>query len=326
MTYLYTSYNMYLKKVISMIGPSALYLLCSTLQKKSLIKMDVSYSISLILIISLNALFFFLGMSLNTVVILSFWRSAQLRKKLCHFMTMVLSCCDLLVVLTTHPYGVLTAVLWLTGNLDVFPSWARIWSKLTNIFVGFSLLALLVMNFDRYLATYYPIFHRTSVTKGKLLTLLAILIVVELTLSVMSVNDFLISRHTSIAIFIIILVPPMLFFNCKLFIIARKSRRNNRKSPEMKNTFSFKTISSCLLAVVCFVVLCIPMLVYIGLSINSGYSRTLDSAYIAGVWSRTIASFNSTFNCLIFFWKNTILRTEGMKVIKGLRIRRKDQL
>ena len=182
------------------------------------------------------------------------------------------------------------------------------------------------MNFDRYLATYYPIFHRTSVTKGKLLTLLAILIVVELTLSVMSVNNFLISRHTSVAIFIIILFPPMLFFNCKLFIIARKSRRNNRKSPEMKNTFSFKTISSCLLAVVCFVVLSIPMLVYIGLSINSGYSRTLDSAYIAGLWSTTIASFNSTFNCLIFFWKNKILRTEGMKVIKGLRIRRKDQL
>jgi hypothetical protein len=27
---------------------------------------------------------------------------------------------------------------------------------------------------------------------------------------------------------------------------------------------------------------------------------------------------NSTFNCLIFFWKNNILRTEGMKVIKNI--------
>ena len=43
----------------------------------------------------------------------------------------------------------------------------------------FSLFALLVMNFDRYLATSYPIFHRTSVTKGRLLTLLAILIIVK---------------------------------------------------------------------------------------------------------------------------------------------------
>jgi hypothetical protein len=30
------------------------------------------------------------------------------------------------------------------------------------------LIALLVMNFDRYLATSHPIFHRTSVTKRRL--------------------------------------------------------------------------------------------------------------------------------------------------------------
>jgi hypothetical protein len=29
---------------------------------------------------------------------------------------------------------------------------------------------------------------------------------------------------------------------------------------------------------------------------------------------------NSTFNCLIFFWKNKILRTEGMKLIKSMKI------
>jgi hypothetical protein len=63
----------------------------------------------------------------------------------------------------------------LTVTLDhVYPSWLDISGKVSNIFIGFSLLALLDMNFDRYLATSYPIFHRTSVTKGKLLTLLAI--------------------------------------------------------------------------------------------------------------------------------------------------------
>jgi hypothetical protein len=34
---------------------------------------------------------------------------------------------------------------------------------------------------------------------------------------------------------------------------------------------------------------------------------------------------NSTCNCLIFFWKNKILRTEGMKVIKGMKICRRVQ-
>ncbi len=180
------------------------------------------------------------------------------------------------------------------------------------------------MNFDRYLATYYPIFHRTSVTKGKLLTLIATLIVVGITLYLMCMNN-LISYPVFLLICFTILFPPMLFINYKLFIIARKSRRNNQISPEMKKTFSLKNISSCLLAVACFVLLSIPWFVYIGLRTNSGDSWTLDDAHIAALWAITIISMNSTFNCLILYWKNKILRIEAMKVIKGLRIRRKDQ-
>jgi hypothetical protein len=51
-------------------------------------------------LIAVNEFFFFSGICLNSLVILTFWRSVQLRKKLCYFMIMVLSCCDLLAVLT----------------------------------------------------------------------------------------------------------------------------------------------------------------------------------------------------------------------------------
>jgi hypothetical protein len=214
-------------------------------------------------------------------------------------------------------------MLCLTEKLDVYSRWADIPVTLTNIFVGFSLLALLVMNFDRYLATYYPIFHRTSVTKGKLLTLLAILISVGLSLVLISVNDFVISFEAGVLIFSILVFPPMLFINYKLFTIARKRRRNNGLPPKMKKTFSLKNISTCLLAVACCVVLFIPAFVYFGLRTTSKEKTfILDNASIAGLWVKTIASFNSTFNCLIFYWKNKILRTEGMKVIKNMKIYR----
>ena len=278
--------------------------------------MQLSHSLSLLFIFSLNVLFFFSGICLNSLVILSFWRSVQLRKKLCYFTIMVLSCCDLLVVLTSNPLTALSAILVLTGKLECYRSWEGI----PNAFLGVSLASLLVMNFDRYLAISYPIFHRTSVTKGKLLTLLAILIVVELTLYLMSVNDFLISYPVFILIWFILISAPMLFINYKLFTIARKSRRNNGISPEMKKTFSLKNISSCLLAVASFVVLSIPVFVYIGLRTNLKASPTLDNGNIAGLWGKTIASMNSTFNCLIFYWKNKILRMEGMKVIKSIKI------
>jgi hypothetical protein len=87
----------------------------------------------------------------------------------------------------------LITMSWLTGKLDENASWAHISIKSTGIFLGFPLFALLVMNFDRYLATSHPIFHRTSVTKGRLLTLLAILIIVQVILDVMSVNDIVTS-------------------------------------------------------------------------------------------------------------------------------------
>ena len=234
-------------------------------------------------------------------------------------MIMILSCCDLLALLTNNPLVAVIAMLSLKGNLDGYPSWAVIPLGLSSFSVIISLVALLVMNFNRYLATYYPIFHRTSVTKGKRLTLFVILSIPELILELIPVKD-----ETITLLVLITLFPPMLFINYKLFIIVRKSRRNNGISPKIKKTLSFKNISSCLLAVACILVLSIPWSVYIGLAINSKETSTLsDSINLARLWGRTFASMNSTCNCLIFYWKNKILRTEGIKLIKGMKLCRR---
>ncbi len=284
--------------------------------------MVLNYFINLIFIFVLNVLFFVSGICLNSLVILSFWRSTQLRKKICYFMIMVLSCCDLLAVLSGNPLTALIAMLWLTEKLFDYPSWAGILFILSSLSNGFSLFALLVMNFDRYLATYYPIFHRTSVTKGKLLTLLAILSILEILLKLLS--ETVISNQAHILTFLIIFFPPMIFINYKLFIIARKSRRNKGISRQIKKTLSLKNISSCLLAVACLLVLSIPASVYIGLAINSkGTAMLSDYGNLARLWNRTFFSMNSTCNCLIFYWKNKILRTEGMKLIKGMKLCRR---
>jgi hypothetical protein len=193
---------------------------------------------------------------------------------------------------------------WLTGKLDVNARWPHISLRSTGIFHVFSLFALLVMNFDRYLATSHPFFHRTSVTKGKRLTLLAILIIVDITLKVMCMNDFVIPSHIYFLIISILLIPAMLFINYKLFLVVRKSRKNKRISPDIKKKFSLKNILRCLLAVACLVVLPTPTLVYIGLRINSPEkTNTLDNANLAVSWATIIALMNCTFNCLIFYWK-----------------------
>ena len=70
--------------------------------------MEFIYSVNRIFIFVVNILFFVSGIFLNSLVIVSFWRSVQLRKELCYFMIMVLSCCDLLTVLTNHSLRVLS--------------------------------------------------------------------------------------------------------------------------------------------------------------------------------------------------------------------------
>ena len=248
----------------------------------------------------------------------------QLQKKLCYFTIMILSCCDLLVVLTLQPVIAFVTMLWLTEKITVYPRWLLICYKLSQASLGFSLFALLVMSVDRYLATHYPIFHRASVTKGKLLTLFALLVIIVIALLVMTINNLVITNEVSHLIFLIIYIPPMLFINYKLLTVARKSRKNNGISPEMKK--SFKKIPSCLLVVACLSLMSIPSLVYFVLRQNSKETRfTLDDAQIVGYWAATVSTMNSTFNCLIFYWKNKTLRVEGMKVIKSMKICRRDQ-
>ena len=288
--------------------------------------MEVIYFVNLIFIFVVNILFFFSGICLNSLVIISFWRSVQLRKKLCYFMIMILSCCDLLVALTSHPTMTLTAMLWLTEKMNAYPEWLVISVHLANTLSFSSPLALLVISVDQYLATHYTLFHRTSVTKKKLLTLFTFLFFIQITVTIMSINDLVIPYQVGLLILGIICISPIMFINYKLFTVTRKSRRNNGISPEIKKSFSLKNISSCLLVVACLVVLCILLSVYIVLRLTSKENEnTLDNAEIAGLWVATIPSMNSTFNCLIFYWKNKILRDEGMKVIKSMIICRKNK-
>ena len=65
-------------------------------------KIHLNVYIQLIFLCVVNLIFTFLWIVLNTLVIVSFWKSSQLRKKLCHFMIMVLSCFDFVALITHH--------------------------------------------------------------------------------------------------------------------------------------------------------------------------------------------------------------------------------
>ena len=231
----------------------------------------------------------------------------------------VLSFCDFLLVLTNHPTAAFYAILYLSGNIIPFLLHS---GELSIAFLGSSLMALLFMNLDRYLATYYPIYHRTSITKGRLLALpswMAICCICCRYLLLDFWRTFVISYQISGLIFLLIFVPPMLFMKYKLFAIATKKWSIIRYK---KDVFVEEYIKSLAIAVAWFLVLFISSLVYIRPRLNSKKKElTLDDAHHLGIYAKTIlAQWMEHFNCLIFYWKNKILRLEGMKFIKAIYI------
>ena len=281
--------------------------------------MDLTVYIQLIFLCVANIIFTFSGIILNTLVIASILKSTPLRKKLCHFMIMVLSCFDFVGVITNQPATLLYLIFWLREDYDLLIK-IKTYVHFVTVFLAFSFHVLLVISFERYLGAYYPMFHRTSVTRRRLLTLLATLLIFQITFYVITINDMIVSRTLGIMIFFIVVYPPLVFLNFKLFKISKKGRQRNATSPEKRTRIGLKTISTCVLVVACLLVLSIPSIVFIVFNMNTENSQA-SNARLSLVWTETIHIMNCTFNSLIFFWKNKVLRTEGIKILKTLKYR-----
>ena len=279
--------------------------------------MDLNVYIQLMFLCVVNVIFTFSGIVSNTLVIACIWKSSQLRKKLCHFMIMVVSCFDLLAVVTNQPAILLYLISWLSDYYDLL-STCWLYMDFVSVFFGFSLSALLLMSIERYLGAYYPIFHRTSVTRRRLMTMLVMLLIFLIILQVIATDDMIISRTFHVVVYVIAVFLPLVFLNFKLFKISRKVRR--RISPEKRTTINLKSISTCLSIVACIVVLSIPTSLYT-IFIMSTENKEASNVRLSFIWTITFLTMNSTFNSLIFFWKNKVLRLAGIKILKTLKER-----
>ena len=289
--------------------------------------MDVNSFVNALFLCFLNVVFMFGGTFLNCVVIVSLWRSPQLRKKLCYFVILILSFFDLAVVVVTHPVMISATICWYN---ETYPHAIKTTWELTSIlFGGFSCIALLTLNIERFLALVYPFFHQTAVNRKRIAVFFAVFVLFEVASSPLTyfygrtIGNIIVS-----AVFLSLLIV-FIFLNYKMFIIARSkqnsvneavssntvnSTNQNRKDRKVK----FKN-STCFLAVVCFFICSMPQVIYSALRFTSRTGPPGREEWLFNLWSSTFFSFNSTFNCLIFFWRNSTLRREGRKVLKIFR-------
>ena len=252
------------------------------------------------------------GIFLDSVVIISLRRSSQLRKKLCYFMILVLSCFDLAVVVVTHPFLIVSTIYFSLEEIGTIRETIRMIIFL-NLY-GLSVIALFTLNVERFLAIMCPFFHQASVTKGRLVCFEALLMAILVGLS----STYFIRKsivHIIIAGFISSLLFLFVYSNYKLFVIAKEKRENetvdlfttetsNVEENVKKRILNRKNISTCSLAVCCFFFCSVPQIAYFAFRLASDASLYDKQVFPFQLWSSTFASMNSTFNCLIFFWRN----------------------
>ena len=264
------------------------------------------------------------GIFLNSVVIISLWRSRQLRKQLCYFMILVLSCFDLAVVSITHPFLITSTIYYSLQNVNEMLEDVR--ATVSLILCGLSLSTLFMLNVERFLAITSPFFHQRSLTKAKFVCFQAFMTFLMVGLSsLISVNtQTVIAANIIITIFTSLLLFLFVYANCKMYTIAKSKRCDLRVAPSFATSvnnkrktriINLKSISTCSLAVGCFFVCSCPHIIYSVLRFTSGMPSYERQVWLFNIWSSLFLSINSTLNCVIFFWRNSILRREGLKII-----------
>ena len=276
--------------------------------------MDLYRLINLICLCVVNGFFTFAGIFLNSVVIISLWKSSQLRRKTCYFMILVLSCFDLGVVMVGHPTMMLVAITFRSPGYKTALQMSKLFKMTYLVVQVFAFCALLTMNVDRYLAIAHPIFRKTSVTKSRLLKLMLLLqfliLVAPISCSIPCLWKLC---NIFIAVFVAILATVIPFINGRMFVIARQKRITpcvQRSTPSAEA----KRSHTCLVVIACFFICVSPLIAY-----NVSRLRRLTFHEMFYYWATTLAIMNSTLNCVIFAWRNRTLYTEVKKTLAAFK-------
>lgn len=109
-------------------------------------------------------------------------------------------------------------------------------------------------------------FHRTSVTRIRLRTLLAIL--------------HILTTVIYITVFFGIFLQPFIFPNFKLFAIAKKEHRERAASPGMRRTINLKNFCGFMDCCLSYMLLSIPTDFYIAFNFVEKSTNTLRLSFI----------------------------------------------
>ena len=273
-----------------------------------------------------NVCLIFTTLFFNGVTIATIWKSRKLREIKSNFLIIIQSMVDLAngiffmtlsaVIFVFNLSGMKSCViLFLTRNIG-------------TLLFTYSMVAMSMMNFERYFGVLYPFIHRAKVTKERLL---------KYFISVSSFETFLnlggtfyIGEKMNKIIYTVNFLSFFVltaFVHLRIFLVVIKKIRlpgpscesdNTSKTKNMEKKTRFmkqiKVAKSCFLVVFTSYVCCLPGIIMFGCIDNSGIIFLIVTLR---KFSSLLLMLNSTLNSLIFFWRNKVLRKEGLKFIRS---------
>ena len=275
------------------------------------------YFINHVIACVFNVLLTLSTLCLNSITILTFWNSSQLRSKVSNFLILVQSCIDLGV-------GAIGSSLFTFSLLDEIRGTGNCWLRIarghaTVFLTIISMTTLSAMNMERYFGVVHPFFHRDKVTRNRLLVyviLLSSLVVIFFCLS-FAFNGII--RYLGVVV-IFLYLSSMSFAYTRIYLASIASSRTVHAEPsqeERKKKRQFlkdvKLAKTCFLIVACSLLCLLPT----GISARTSYFLGFDRVFVV-IWAKTFALLNPSLNSAIFFWKNPMLRSEARKTLTNI--------
>ena len=275
-----------------------------------------------VLLLVVNATITVTTIFLNSLTVLAYWKCPQLKKTLSYFLIMILSCIDLPVGVICNSVFTAFILTRSTGNgiCELYFFTLTIITALS----GMSVAVLSTMSFERYLGIVHPLFHRTKLSKKRLLpfaTFVWCQWIVALYLS------FVNKRWYRLAF-----IPCGLFFILFTLFTYVRILLVGKSVPSINNESSFdrpstqisrltkqkflqdkKLARSCVYVIICHFMCQVPSFVPIGLLV---FGFTVDHVIFARGWAVSCFLSNSSLNSVLFFWMNRRLKSEAVKILK----------
>ncbi len=292
------------------------------------------YIINSVIACSVNFVFAVLGTFLNVMVIWIFWKTRKLREKTCYFMIMVLSCVDLSVTVIVQPMFLISSISEITANSKC--SYKILSQTLTILLSGMSITTFFTLNIERYLSIVHSVFHRNHIKKQKCFMFLSVL---WLICSVVAIGPlFSLTIDIIITLLAILICTGTFYMYIAIFYVARQRRVHGitqnvvvndsgiassinakQQQPETARNME-RTSQDFLLAKTCLLVVFTSLLCHLPNAVILAVWRerlyTINATVHLKVWTQSLVAMNSTLNCLIFFWANKTLGSEGRKALK----------